>query len=719
MNSRVGVVLAIALLVGSLPGSVGAIGGGPGLDRSAAEPTIGSIDAGAASAAAASGTTDHDADVLHRTTVLRHLPDRRGEFEAEMTFAVPDRLTELEIELEPEATVAATGGFEATGDGTYRWTEETDDPTIRFTMPADRTDDVGHQHAASEYGSPTIAREPASAETRDSRAGHRSGHGYTFVGTGEWAVVQVPGVGISMRYTGSSPIGIDETVAVDGPGATGGDIAYFGPVTEYERASERERFRLVVPEAAALAAAPDEILDALVDASDRFDVGASREEVFVVAVPADDVEWAARGIQYGESDAWVVADAPLSEASPVWFHEYVHARQAFANPDIGTERETAWLVEAQAEYYAALLAFEGGLTDFHEFEDALEAGERSPHADAALADPATWESDRTAYVKGPLVYGELDRRVRFATDGDRTMADVLRTLNGNDGAVTEEDFLAAVEAEGGTEVRAVAEEYTRTDRTPEMWSRSAHEDAFDRAVARFAYGLDPASIEIGGEPRGSSGTTADGRPVIAVPAGESVTVPVTVENAGDRDGTADATVTVDGSVVDHRRLELGVGERTTERLSWTPRRPGTYDVRVGSDRVTAYVRSAASVTVTDLRVDPERAAPGETVTVTATVAAVDDRPGAAVLAFRTADGVVAEESVVVRPGETETVAATLAFDEVGRYEIAVADRSTAVAIENGPAEALERIDDVPGFGPAAALAALAIAVGLARFARRR
>ncbi len=43
---------------------------------------------------------------------------------------------------------------------------------------------------------------------------------------------------------------------------------------------------------------------------------------------------------------------------------------------------------------------------------------------------------------------------------------------------------------------------------------------------------------------------------IAVPVDEPVVVPVAVENDGDRDGTSDATLAVDGEVADYRQSTL-------------------------------------------------------------------------------------------------------------------------------------------------------------------
>lgn len=698
MKSRLAVFVFVVLLVGSLPAGVGALEPAGAAD-SASTADFGSGSAPSGSLASVGTSTESVAatsssdDVLHRTTVLRHLPAEPDRFEAALTLRVPDPVTELEITLQPGATVESTTGFERTGEQTYEWTESTDEPTIRYTMPADRTGDEGTVGSSSD--------------------------GYTFVDTGDWGVVQVPDV--SIRYSRTDPVGIEKSVRVDGPGATGGDIAFFGAVQEHRRTVDGETFRLVVPEAATLRESPEAVLSALAAASGRLDVGMRSDEVFVVAVP-NDVDWGPPGLKYGRSDAWVVADERLEKSNPVWFHEYVHVRQRFSNSNDDTAAEVEWLVEAQADYYAGLLALETGRTDFGDFSDLLERGERSRYADGVLIDRSTWDDPDTDYAKGALVYGEIDRRLRLATDGDRTLEDVFRTLNAREGEITEADFLRLLEEYGGTDVRAAAERYTRTEATPEMWSRSQHGAAFDQPVAVFEYGLGTESIDVGDRewPRWNSSTIGatggENGDVIAVPVGESVSIPVTVDNVGDRDGTYDATLQVDGRVADHEQGTLAPGEGTNHRLSWTPSKPGEYTVRVGSERLTAVVRSAPSVTVSDLRLSSETIDPGESVTATATVESADDRPAAAVIAFRTAEGVVAERSVALRPGESTTVEASLQFDESGRYEIGVGERTVTVRVGGGPAAALE---EVPGFGVPAALVALVMVVAGSLLARRR
>ncbi|QSX00689.1 hypothetical protein [Haloterrigena alkaliphila] len=710
MTSRFAVLLTVCLLIGTVPaGVVGAGSGGAGVpvttDRevavSAPSPSI-STDARGGS------TTMADADdVMHRTTELRHLPDRPGEFEAEMTFEIPEPMSALEIELDSEADVRSTMGFEATEKGTYKWTEETDAPSIRFRMPADRRGDGARDGEES----------PAAGTMTDAAAG---GGGYTFVDTGEWGIVQVPDVGITFRRDSSVEIGIERTVTVDGPGAAGTSIAVFGPVTEYERAVDGGTVTLAVPDAADLRERPADILESIADADERLDVGSREKEMLFVAAPTD-VDWGPRGIQYGESDAWVAADAPLDEASNVWLHEYVHVRQGFADRDVASDAR--WLVEGGAEYYAALLAYEQGRISFTEFRDELERGERSPYADGALADRTTWSDPDTDYVKGPLVYGDLDRRLRAATDGDRRMDDVLRQLNAQNSRVTAADFLAALEEMGGTGVRDAAETYTRTTATPDAWSQLEHRAAFDQPRAAIEYGLGPAPLEVAGQEwerwdrDDLAGPAADvGRgDVLAVPVGQRVAVPVAMANDDDRAGTADASLQVDGDIVDADRRVLEAGATATTVLSWTPTDPGVYDVRVGTDRLTVFVRSTPSLTVTDLQAAPDSVAPGDPVTVTATVATADPFPAAGALRIRTAEETTIAEPIALAPGETGSVEATISFAGDGRHEIGVSDRSTTVRV-GGIGSNLE---SMPGFGVAAGAVAIGLVVAIAAVGRRR
>lgn len=689
MTTRGAVFVFVVLLCASLPAGVvgaGELSSSPSAGADASDPAfVGEVTDGA------SAMADED-DVMEQRTELTHMSDDSDVFGVEMTFEPPEGVHGFEIGLEAEAELEALNGFEEVSEGTYRWDETTAEPSVEYAMPADRTDD-GHHHD------------------------HGDG-GYSFVDTGEWGLVQVPDVSYSLQVPESEAVGVDETVSVDGEGAASSDVAFFGSLEEHERTVDGETITLAVPDAAEMAEGPEDVLDALETASGDLELGPRSDESLIVAAPTD-ADWGPRGVQYGDSDAWVRADAELEEASNVWLHEYVHVRQGYDTSATASDAE--WLVEAQAEYYAASLALEQGLISFDEYAAFLERGERAPYADETLSEPRTWDESETDYVKGPLVYGEIDRQLRVATDGDRTLEDVFGQTNAQHEEITQEAFLSALEEAGGEDVRALAEEYTQTAETPDMWGTGAHADAFEQPGSSIETDLDASSIDVAGEEweywqnEEIDGLETDGDGVLAVPEGETVTVPVDVENTDSQAGTAGVTLEVGTDLVDGEQRVLEGGETATETLSWGPSEPGVTDVRVGDERLTVFVRSSPSLSVEDLSVEPGSVDAGESATAVATVEPTGDLPAAGTLSFRTADGIDDGTPVALAPGETATTEAELTFDEETRYEVAVGEETTTVTVGG----VTSQLESMPGFGVVAGLLAISVALGIGLLGRRR
>ncbi|SEH17711.1 hypothetical protein SAMN04487967_3355 [Natronorubrum sediminis] len=689
MTTRGAVFVFVVLLCASLP--AGVVGAG---EFSSASATDADTSDPAFAAEVTDGTSamaDED-DVMEQRTELTHIPDDSDVFGVETTFEPPEGVHGFEVGLESDAELEALDGFEEGSDGTYRWDETTAEPSIEYAMPADRTDD-GHHHD------------------------HADG-GYSFVDTGEWGLVQVPDVSYSLQVPESEAVGVEETVSIDGDGTAGSDVAFFGSLEEYERTVDGETITLAVPDAADMTEEPGDVLDTLETASGDLELGPRSDETLIVAAPTD-ADWGPRGVQYGDSDAWVRADAELEEASNVWLHEYVHVRQGYDTS--ATTSDAEWLVEAQAEYYAASLALEQGLISFDEFADFLERGEQPPYADETLAEPTTWDESETDYVKGPLVYGEIDRQLRVATDGDRTLEDVFRQTNAQHAEISQEAFRSALEDAGGEDVRAVAEAYTQTAETPKMWSEGAHTDAFEQPRSSVETTLDAPSIDVAGEEweywesDEIDGLETDGDGVLAVPEGETVTVPVDVENTDEQAGTAGVTLEVGTELVDGEQRALKDGETATETLSWEPGEPGVTDVRVGDERLTVFVRSSPSLSVEDLEVEPSSVDAGESATAVATVEAAGDLPAAGTLSFRTADGIVDGAPVALAPGETATTEVELTFDEETRYEVAAGEQTATVTVGGTVAQ----LESIPGFGVVAGLLAISVALRIGLLGRRR
>ncbi|GAB3032472.1 CARDB domain-containing protein [Natronobiforma cellulositropha] len=691
-------LLAIVLCCLCCLGAIAVGGGGVAGDAGGVSDTAEGVEfrSSGDDALGALTTDTGERETIEKETVVRHLPDSPGEFEAEVHLSVPETVTELELRPDAQATVVSSDGFEAAG-GVYRWDGETAAPALTYRVAANRTHLERHHHSPEQ------------------------GDGYYFVDAGSWALVAVPSD--SLEWWQTAPTGVERTVTVDGPGATGGSIAFLGEAATYERETSRESIELVVPATASMSESPEDVLDALEEASDALGTVSWGEEVFFVAAPTR-VEWAAGGIQYGERDAWVRDDAPLAVANGVWLHEYVHTQQDFAIHH-ATAAETAWLVEAQAEYYAALLALESGLIEYRQFERFLSGGQRSPYADGVLADRSSWHHESTDYVKGPLVYGAIDRQLRLASDGEYSSLEVFRDLNQAGERVTAETYYAALERYGNPEVRAFAERYVETAAVPETWSAHEHRTAFEGERALFTYGLGDASptvsgpyrtgpIALGLERTGDGGAAG----AAALVPGETVHLPVTVENVGERDGTYDARVVVDGALADQQRGELAAGERDETTLAWTPSRPGSYELRVGDERFGVDVRSPADVRVSDLTVEPDRVDPGEPAQVVATVANDADRPANATLRVRTPDGIADEWTVALGPGESATLETAVSFPAEGRYELAVGEHTAVLDVGGSSigAHAENAADALPGFGVLLA-SAVVVLVAVAR-ARR-
>ncbi|MCU4751717.1 hypothetical protein OB919_06940 [Halobacteria archaeon AArc-curdl1] len=697
MIRRLTALLLALLLISSL----GVVAGVPGSDRDTAsvpsdDAEVTHSTASVAATPTSPGTSD-ETPLIRESIVLEQRPDEPGVIGATVTYEVPDAVTELTVRPDAHATVTDSNGFEPAAGGTYKWSTGDGTPSLTLEVEANRTNEGRHIHQQADRHAATHANEHTQTDADEHAHDHEDGR--TFVETGEWGIVAVPQ--FELGWIQRAPVGTDRTVTVDGPGVAGTDIVYFGESTTYTETVRGETITLVVPDAADLEESPTDVLDSLATASNELRVGARSANVLVVAAPTGTVEWGANGIQYGDSDAWVRDDARLDVPGNVWLHEYVHTRQAFASSDI--DPAVAWLIEGQAEYYAATLTYEQGHIDHREFRRFLEEGGESPYADGVLADPGTWQDPLTDYVKGPLVYGAVDRQLRLESDGEYTLEDVFRTLNRADKPVIERDWLEALERTGGSPVREYTMTYTHTDSTPESWDRHAHERAFGQPTPAFEYSL------AAGEPLAFEGllersTRTEPRPVLV---GETMTVPIAVDNHGDREGTYRATLQVDGTLVADADGTLDAGGSTVEHLTWTPEAPGRYALSLGDEPVTIDVIEPADLTVTALEVSPESVEPGDPVTVRATVENDASRVGQTTLEFRTSGGVADEQQVTLAPGDTTTVETTITFEREAHHEIAVGDHRVTVAVERSlTSQASGTTDSIPGYTAGAAVIAL-------------
>jgi hypothetical protein len=670
-------------------GAAAATDAAAGTTPAATTDAVASTDAVATTDAVAS--TDAAAQIRVERRLAR-LPDRPGEIRTTLSVSVPDGVTELRLYLPRDVTaVTATDGFERGEEGRYDWTGA-DDPSLTLRVAVNRS-------------------------ASGSRIG--DGSGYVFVDTGTWALVQVPSVGVGWSERVGTAASVVRETAIAGAGATSGEIAYLGAVDRYERAGADQSFTLAVPERASLGPDPATVLDSLVAGAERLRVGDRDESVFVVAAPQGTVEWGVRGLQTGPNDAWVGADEPVADPGNVWLHEYVHTRQDFETTDTGR-----WLGEASADYFAALLTLQQDRIDYPAFRDQLAIGAERPHDDAVLSDPSTWLGAGSNYRKGALVLGAIDRRLRLASDGERDLASVLAAMNRADEPLSTAAFTDLVAA-GDDDLAGFVDRYATTEATPETWSAGEHAEAFGSVPAA----IEPTALEasLTGPYRNRSVAVADGEPprlAVRPAVGERLVLAVTLENAGGAVGDYDVGLSVDGTVVERRTGELAPGETTTLRFGVDV----TDDARrlrvAGRDLVVDGVEPAEAA-VTGLVVEPDAIDPGETTTVTATLAAPADRPAARTLTFRVGDSVVGERTVRLDAGERRAVSVTVEATAVGRFDVVVGTVERRLVVGDPTTTADEAVGGGSGAGsgpipgPGAAVAALAVLATVAAGAARR
>ncbi len=542
MRSHI-VVLTTVLLVGGLAGV----------------PLVSGMSGGAVAGADTTfASTDSVDDEIRMTTTLNRTPDRTGEITATVSFRFSERVTEFTARLPEGASVTETDGFDRETATDYAWDERTDRPSVTFRVDADRLTD----------------KEGPLAE--DGR--------YLFTETDEWALVQIPSIGVEWTRTGSASDDLEfvRETAVDGEGVAGDRMAFLGPHEVETHTAHGQTFRLVVPEAADLEPSSDDVFDSLSHASDRLRVGDRDSEVLVIAAPTDSVSWGVRGLQVGDSDMWVQDSEEMGLATNVWLHEYVHTRQAFR-----TTNETRWLLEASATYYGASLALEGDHVEFDRFRRVLDRGEDAPQSTAVLSQPDSWENNAN-YWKGSLVVGDTDRAIREATDSESSFEAVFRSLNshdssksGNKDPVTATDLEAYLGAAGGSEVAAASMRYATTDATPTMWDSRTHGEVFGQLPAQFRYSFatdDP--IRVSGDDGSRSLNNTSGTLTV----GETLTVDMVAENVGGTVGNYELPFRVNGSQTTATG-RLRPNESSTHRFNHTFSEPGRYTVSVGDERI--------------------------------------------------------------------------------------------------------------------------------------
>jgi hypothetical protein len=484
----------------------------------------------------------------------RRLPEHRGVVGVTMRLPATAGLDPVRFTFDEAFTVTETANLTRTG-AAYTWTGETA-ATVVYRVPV----------------------------------------GFSYTGTvGEtWTLVEHRGP----STTADAAVTFHPTISVTGEGYVGNRTVLLGAHDVYTRTAAGEQLRLVVPEGVSLLYGPTRTVEALAAASRALRIGGRAAVVHAFATPEIETEASflvQPGFALSRDTLLVDADSDLD----VWTHEYVHTRQAFSD----TER-LRWLTEATAEYYGWLLSIRQGYDGWTALQGVF-GGARDD--DSVLAAPESWNAE-SDYRKGALVLAVLDREIRAATDGERTLQDVLRRVNAAGQQATLARLLDAVRAVGGPAVAATADRYITTAATP------AYDPGRDELTASYGYASPQVETRVTAvaaagpnytRPLTPSGVVRIGRP-------ETLRITTRVRNTGDATGIVAVAPRVTEREAALARVDrpwvgpVGPGETVTRTAAHRFDDPGTYEVGSAPSFRVLVVPARDTASVTDVTVNRSR-----------------------------------------------------------------------------------------------------------------
>ncbi|WP_408957104.1 CARDB domain-containing protein [Natrinema sp. 74] len=294
---------------------------------------------------------------------------------------------------------------------------------------------------------------------------------------------------------------------------------------------------------------------------------------------------------------------------------------------------------------------------------------------------------------------------RYATIDGQTLRLDIKKLN--DRAITRADDVFAITVTDGDVKRIWIENdiagltFYRGDDPTDVVSKSNPLELSTGDAARIGVAVDTHTVRSGTETFSVTVEYDDEfdpepKPVVegttvsvsstALETGNTLTATATYRNDGDETGTTTASLTVDGTVVDQKRLELRPGETKSVAFERTMYWPGTYEVGVEGVRSRRVTVEGPPIEVVNASVGDGTVTAGGSAAVQATVRNPTDAPVDRTLELAV-DGIVVESRAVSIPADGErTVSFERAFAEPGTYDIEVSGVAAgAVTVEEpGP-----------------------------------
>jgi hypothetical protein len=171
--------------------------------------------------------------------------------------------------------------------------------------------------------------------------------------------------------------------------------------------------------------------------------------------------------------------------------------------------------------------------------------------------------------------------------------------------------------------------------------------------------------------------------------GRDGTIRATVENRGHRDGRETFEIeTRNDTILGNHSIFARAGQRRTVQVPVRFPRSGEWPVEIDDAETTVRVEDPQpDLVVTNLSLDRERIAPGETVTLTADVRNDGSADGSDVVAVQAFDTVVGAERLRLSRNATHRVTFTQRFDAAGTYTVRVGNLSRTVVVGDGGQQA--------------------------------
>lgn len=378
--------------------------------------------------------------------------------------------------------------------------------------------------------------------------------GKSTVDTSGWSFVDLRSVYVSTRWYAYSPPGFRRELAADGEGyAADDEFVYLGEYSTATYEGPNQTFTYVRPASTDPAVSSSTLLENVSEVGRALDVGAVDSSVTAFVLPSPPLR---RGGRAQAASFWVDDDSDIE--SSVWYHEYVHTRQAYPDPAPGF----VWFSEGSADYYAGYFAWKRGQWSDRRFHTYLNT---TQDASAVLAD-VEGSSASASYTKGRRVLAALDGEIRVATDGQRSLEDAFRALNARtDDNVTLAEFEATVEDVSGRQFDAWFDRYVEGDDVPPVPSLDVYGPVVEAAFSVSPSPADPnesvtldassSSVSTGSlvayrwDVDGDGVTDANGS-VLTRAFASTQTVTLTVETADGETSSVSKTVQVSAETTD-------------------------------------------------------------------------------------------------------------------------------------------------------------------------